>query len=129
MKGANSSSSVMSVAQVKIENQKLHVELSSSEKVESLRFHDLAFELSNVTDVFTTQSPFDEISGMRVGTGIPHIICVGTWYHGHQAIFAAIHGEVTALVVSFENEKFSKIVVTTTDSIEIARTIRRQIQV
>ncbi len=115
------------MANVTIDDQKLVVKLTSSEKIESLRFHDLEFNLENVTDAYTTPRPFDELSGLRVGTGIPHVICVGTWYSGKDSIFAAIHRDSDALVVSFKGEKVTKIVVTIDGAIDLVRAIRQRL--
>ncbi|MDA8276754.1 MAG: hypothetical protein M0Z45_00925 [Actinomycetota bacterium] len=115
------------MANVSVEDQKLLIKLSPTEKIESLRFHDFAIDISNVVDAYTTQSPFDELSGLRVGTGIPRVICVGTWYGGRSTMFAAIHGNSTAIVVSLRNEKITKVVATIDNAVEIARTIRGQI--
>ncbi|MDA8197305.1 MAG: hypothetical protein M0019_08910 [Actinomycetota bacterium] len=115
------------MAFVTIEDQTLTVKLSLSEKVESLRFHDLEFKLSNIDDVYVTQRPFDELSGLRVGTGLPNVLCVGTWYSADGAIFAAIHGITDGLVVSLKNERISKIVITTDNALETAHAIRQQI--
>lgn len=115
------------MAYVTVNEGKLTVKLSSIEKIESLRFSDLEFSLTNLRDLFITKSPFDELSGLRVGTGIPHFIAVGTWYRGKDAIFACIHGEGEAIVVTFENERISKIVVTVDRATELARTIRDEL--
>ena len=115
------------MANVSVEDQKLLIKLSPTEKIESLRFHDFAIKLPNVVDAYITQSPFDELSGLRVGTGIPHVICVGTWYSGRSTVFAAIHGNSTAIVVSLRDEKITKFVVTIDKAVEIAKAIREQI--
>jgi hypothetical protein len=66
-----------------------------------------------------------ERRGMRApGTGLPHVIAVGTRCGGFGKDFAAVRGTGLEVVVELDGCEFDRLVVTSEDAQRTAETIR-----
>lgn len=103
------------MAEIKIEGDELLVELSALEKIEGIH-SNLRFPLSAVRAVRVADNPYAEISGIRIGTGIPLVVAVGTWIGvGHKA-FVAVHGHRAAVVIELEDQPWDELIISSDDA-------------
>ena len=103
------------MANIQLKGDELVVELSTLEKIEGIQ-SNLRFPISAVRAVRVAENPYTEISGIRIGTGIPLVVVVGTWIGvGHKA-FVAVHGHRAAVIVELEGEPFDELIISSDDA-------------
>jgi hypothetical protein len=112
------------VAELRVEGTELVLDMGTLEKAEG--FHgDIRVPLRGVTSVRVVDDPWPELRGMRApGTGLPHVIAVGTRRGGFGKDFAAVHGKGPAVVVELEGCDFERLVVTLDGAAQTVDTIR-----
>ncbi len=103
------------MARIQIEGDELVIELSTLEKIEGLH-SNLRFPTSSVRAVRVAKNPYKEISGIRIGTGIPLVVAVGTWMGvGHKA-FVAVHGHRAAVVIELEGQPLDELIISSDEA-------------
>ncbi len=107
-----------------MEGTELVLHMGTLEKAEG--FHgDIRVPLRGVTSVRVVDDPWPELRGMRApGTGLSHVIAVGTRRGGFGKDFAAVHGKGPAVAVELEGCDFERLVVTLDDAARTVDTIR-----
>ena len=111
------------MAELRPEGKELVLHLHPLEKAEG--FHsDIRVPLSAVTAVRVVDDPWPELRGLRApGTGVPHVIAVGTRRGSFGKDFAAVHGTGPAVVVELAGAEFGRLVVTCDDAAAAAAAI------
>ena len=103
------------MAQIQLAGNELLVALSPLEKIEGIH-SSLRFPLIAVRAVRVTDNPYAEISGIRIGTGIPPVVAVGTWIGvGHKS-FVAVHGHRAAVVIELEDQPWDELIISSDDA-------------
>ncbi|MDA8374565.1 MAG: hypothetical protein M0Z91_10050 [Actinomycetota bacterium] len=103
------------MAQIQLAGNQLLVELSALEKIEGIH-SSLRFPLIAVRAVRVTDNPYAEISGIRIGTGIPPVVAVGTWIGvGHKS-FVAVHGHRAAVVIELKDQSWDELIISSDDA-------------
>jgi hypothetical protein len=112
------------MAELRVEGTDLVLHMGALEKAEG--FHgDIRVSLRAVTSVRAVDDAWPELRGLRApGTGLPHVIAVGTRRGGFGKDFAAVHGTGPAVVVELEQCEFDRLVVTSDDAARTAEAIR-----
>ena len=110
----------------------LVVTLSAFEKVAAVH-GDVRVPWSCVRHIRVTESPLREVPfGVRVGTGIPGFLLVGTWRplsrrpYGKKTFAAARRGE-PGVVVELDGAEYRKLVVSRPDAAEVAASLARDL--
>jgi len=117
----------VAVADLEVDGDELVLHLRSLEKAEGMH-SDIRVPLAKVTGVRAVDDPWPELRGIRApGTGVPHVIAVGTRRGGFGKDFAAVHGKGPAVVVDLENTEYGRLVVTVDDAAERAKTIAQAV--
>jgi hypothetical protein len=106
-----------------VEGDDLVLHMHSLEKAEG--FHgDIRVPLRAVTAVRAVDSAWPHLRGMRApGTGVPHVVAVGTRRGEFGKDFAAVHGTGAAVVVDLVGAEYGRLVVTTDDAAAVATRI------
>ena len=86
------------MANLRIEGEELVVELSMLEQLGAIAT-GVRVPLSEVTAVRTTDDPYAELRGIRVGTGLPYVIVLGRMVFPGGRDFVAIYGRRRRTVV------------------------------
>jgi len=103
------------MAKLIVDGPDLVVHLSSLEKLGALR-GDVRVPLSTVRSAELEPHPFATLRGIRVGTGIPGVIALGTRRFAHGQDFTAVVGGKPAVRVDLSQESsFSRLVVSVPD--------------
>lgn len=109
------------MADIFLDRDDLHVVLGPLERIGALR-GDLTLPLDRVRGATVVDDPFTALRGVRSpGTGWPGVIALGTWRsreHG-RSLVAAYRGR-PALVLDIDDDRLSRIVVSTPDAGRLA---------
>jgi len=112
------------VAELHIEGTELVVHLSVLEKAEAVH-GDIRVPLSDVVEVRVVDDPWPELRGIRApGTGIPHVIAVGTRRGTFGKDFVAVHGTGAAVVVELSGADYGRFVLTDDEATDVAARIQ-----
>jgi len=108
------------VAHFVVEGDQLALRMSASEHLEAMR-GDVVVPLSSVRSVEVLDDAMSVIHGIRVGTGIPGRIAVGTFTSTSARIFAVVHHRDRGGVrVNLSGAEFDELVVSTSDPDAVA---------
>ena len=102
------------MAHLLVDDSKVTVALSAVEKVEALH-GDVTVPRTAVTGARAVPDGMAEVHGMRIGTGLPGVILVGTVQGGGSVTFAVCHGRRPAVVLDLAGQSYDRIVVTVDD--------------
>lgn len=109
------------MAKLTIEGGVLTVSLSALEKLGALA-SGLRVPLSQVAAVRVTEHAYDDLRGVRVGTGLPYVIVLGRMIHGQGTDFVALYGTGRTVVIDLTPEAgFRRILLTGVDAATIER--------
>jgi hypothetical protein len=114
------------MAVLRREGDELVVRLSLVEKLAAVH-DDVSVPWASVRYVRVSGSPFRELRGLRVGTGIPWLVALGTWYARGGKTFAAIHRGAQGVVAELDGAPFRKLVVSMPDAAEVAGSLSRDL--
>jgi hypothetical protein len=106
------------VASLLIDDRTVTVSLSAMEKIEALH-GDVTVPRTAVAGARGVPDGMAEVHGMRVGTGLPGVILVGTVRDGDSVTFAVCHGRGPAVVLDLVGQSYDRIVVTVENPDEI----------
>ena len=113
------------MAQIRIHQGSLVIELSDLEKVEALH-GDLRIPLTSVRQVDVLDEPLKELRGLRVpGTAIPGRTAVGTWRSRDGKTFVVEHNRSRAIRLRLSGSDYDQVIVGTDDPEGLAATITR----
>ena len=111
------------VAELQVDGDSLVLRLRALEKAEGMH-GEIRVPLSTVRAVRAVDDAWPELRGIRApGTGVPHVIAVGTRRGNFGRDFAAVHGKGPAVVVELEGATYGRLVVTADDAAALAKTI------
>jgi len=103
------------MAVIKVEGDELLVQLSWLEKIGAL-LSGVRVPLSSITGARMTETPYAELRGIRVGTGIPFVIVLGRMWFGKGSDFVAIYGTGRTVVIDLtEDAPFKRLLVSVPD--------------
>jgi hypothetical protein len=103
------------VAELRIDDDSVTVELSAAEKVECLH-GDLVVPRSAVASARAVLDGMAEVHGLRApGTGVPGMVLAGTFRDGGSRTFAVCHHRRPAVVLELDGQSFDRVVVTVED--------------
>jgi hypothetical protein len=113
------------VADLIVEGDELVVRLRPVEKVEAVH-GEVRVPLSTVSTVEVLDDAMTAIHGIRVGTGIPGAVAVGTFTSRTAKIFAVIHHDTHRGVrVHLEGAQFDELVVGCDDPEAVAAAVNQ----
>jgi hypothetical protein len=99
------------MAELIIEGDDLVVHLSTAEKLEAVH-GDVRVPFDSVKSVEVLDDAMSAIHGIRVGTGIPGSVAIGTFTSRAAKIFAVVHHDTPRAVrVTLEGDHFDEIIV------------------
>jgi hypothetical protein len=114
------------MAHLEVDADAVAVRLSTPEEIGALH-GDVVVPLDHVSRARAVGDLWEEIRGMRApGTGIPHVIMLGTTRGQGFHDFCAVHGRRPGVVVELHDDAFSRLLVTVEDfseARELAATI------
>ena len=99
------------MAKLLIDDRTVTVSMSAAEKVEALHA-DITVPRTAVTAARPVPDGMAEVHGMRIGTGFPGVILVGTVREGDRVTFAVCHGRRPAVVLDLVGQQYDRIVLT-----------------
>ena len=113
------------MARLRLENDTLHLELTTPEKIAGLR-GDVRVPLAAVREVAVEDDPIGAVRGLRApGLAIPGRTKIGTWRRrGHRG-FVVARRDVPAVRVELEGARYDSLLVSTGDAREVAATLER----
>ncbi len=99
------------MAELAIEGDDLVVRLSTAEKLEAVH-GEVRVPLDSVKSVEVLDDALSAIHGIRVGTGIPGSVAIGTFTSRTAKIFAVVHHDTPRGVrVTLGGDHFDEIIV------------------
>jgi hypothetical protein len=108
-----------------VHTDRLEIRLTRAEKMLSFRRTDIVVPLESIRSAALTDDPWVWVRGIRApGTAVPLTLAVGTWKFHDGKDFLLIKRTRTAVVIDLEGEEFSRIIVTTSHSIQLLRALR-----
>ncbi|WP_440709158.1 hypothetical protein [Herbiconiux sp. YIM B11900] len=108
-----------------VHTDRLEIRLTRAEKVLSLRRTDLVVPLESIRSAALTDDPWVWVRGIRApGAAIPLTLAVGTWKFHDGKDFLLVKGTRTSVVIDLEGQEFSRLIITTSHSIELLRALR-----
>jgi len=107
------------MAKVLISDDAVTVEMSSLEKIEALH-GNLTVPRTAVVRARAVPDGLAAVHGMRIGTGLPGVILVGTVREGDARTFAVCHGRRPAIVVDLAGQPYDRLVITVDNPDELA---------
>ncbi len=108
------------MATLRIDGDALVVDLSPIEQVGAL-CRGVRVPLSSVVSARVSDTPYAELRGMRIGTGLPWVVVLGRMWWGDGTDFVAVYGRKRrAVVVELTGERFARLVLTDQDDPVVA---------
>jgi hypothetical protein len=81
--------------------------------------------LDSIRSAALTDDPWVWVRGIRApGAAVPLTLAVGTWKFHDGKDFLLVKGTRTSVVIDLEGQEFSRIIVTTSHSIQLLRALR-----
>jgi hypothetical protein len=108
-----------------VHTDRLEIRLTRAEKVLSFRRTDIVVPLETIKSAALTDDPWVWVRGIRApGVAVPLTLAVGTWKFHDGKDFLLVKGTRTSVVIDLEEQEFSRLIVTTSHSIELLRALR-----
>ncbi|WP_291050117.1 hypothetical protein [Herbiconiux sp.] len=108
-----------------VHTDRLEIRLTRAEKMLSLRRTDIVVPLDGIRSAALTDDPWVWVRGIRApGAAIPLTLAVGTWKFHDGKDFLLVKGTRTSVVIDLEGQEFSRLIITTSHSIELLRALR-----
>ena len=96
-----------------VHTDRLEIRLTRAEKM-------LSFKSAALTD-----DPWVWVRGIRApGMAVPLTLAVGTWKFHDGKDFLLVKGTRTSVVIDLDEQEFSRIIVTTSHSVQLLRALR-----
>lgn len=113
------------MAHFEVENGDLCLRFSFKEQLGGLR-NGARIPLSLVASVEVVDDPWSVLAGMRVGTGIPWVIVLGTMIRSGANDVVAVYGTKPAVVVSLRpGARWQRLIATVEDPDRVVEDLRR----
>jgi hypothetical protein len=114
------------MAELIIEGDDLVVHLSTAEKLEAVH-GEVRVPLDSVKSVEVLDDAMSAIHGIRVGTGVPGLVAIGTFTSRTAKIFAVVHHDTPRGVrVTLDGDHFDELVVGCPHPEVVAGSLRQQ---
>lgn len=108
-----------------VHTDRLEIRLTRAEKTMSFRRSDIVVPLESIRSAALTDDPWVWVRGIRApGLAIPLTLAVGTWKFHDGKDFLLVRGKGTSVVIDLEEQEFSRIIVSTSHSVELLRALR-----
>ena len=112
------------MAEVSVEGDTLVVHLRPVEKLEAVH-GEVRVPLVSVKTVEVLDDAIQAVHGIRVGTGIPGSVAIGTFTSRHSHIFAVVHHDTPRGVrIGLEGAHFDELIVGCDDPEGVAGRIK-----
>ena len=85
------------------------------------------YPLSSIKSVRSCNTLWDEMRGVRVGTGIPCVVMLGTRMHSEGKDFCAVYCNYPGLVIEFNDQSYKRWVFSVDKSITLAAELEAKI--
>ena len=99
------------VAKLLIDDRRVTVCLSPVEKLQALH-GNVTVPRTSVIGARGVPDGMAEVHRIRIGTGLPEVMLVGTTWDGNGVTFAVCHGRRPAVVLDLAGQSYDRIVVT-----------------
>ncbi|QJU55524.1 hypothetical protein SCB71_00285 [Herbiconiux sp. KACC 21604] len=108
-----------------VHTDRLEIRLTRAEKMLSFRRTDIVVPLESIKSAALTDDPWVWVRGIRApGAAIPLTLAVGTWKFHDGKDFLLVKGTRTSVVIDLDDQEFSRIIVTTSHSVQLLRALR-----
>ena len=113
------------MARLRLENDTLHIELTTSEKIAGLH-GDVRVPLAAVREVAVEEDAIRAVRGLRApGLALPGRTKIGTWRRRGHRSFVVARREVPAVRVKLDGAGYDELIVSTEDAREVATALER----
>ncbi len=113
------------MAELSVEGEELVVRLTAVEKLEAVH-GEVRVPLASVKSVEVLDDAVHEVHGIRVGTGVPGSVAIGTFSSRDDKIFAVVHHSTPRGVrVRLEGAHYSELIVGCDDPEGVAAALDR----
>lgn len=113
------------MAELKVEGDELVVHLKKVEKLEAVH-GEVRVPLASVTSVEVLDDVIKSVHGIRVGTGVPGYVAIGTFTSRDARTFAVVHHDTPrGLLVRLAGAAFDQLIVGCDHPEAVAATIGR----
>jgi hypothetical protein len=113
------------MAELIIEGEDLVVRLSTVERLEAVH-GEVRVPFASIKTVEVLDDAMGAIHGIRVGTGIPGSVAIGTFSSRTAKIFAVVHHDTPRGVrVTLEGDHFDELIVGCPDPEAVAASLRQ----
>jgi hypothetical protein len=114
------------MAELIVDGDELVVRMTKFEKAEAVH-GEVRVPLASVKGVEVLDDAMKAVHGIRVGTGVPGRVAIGTFTSRNSHIFAVVHHDTPRGVsVELEGAQFDELVIGCDDPEAIAATIPKQ---
>ena len=113
------------MASLRVHPDRLEIQLSSAEKVLSLRRDDIVVARGDIRSVSITDDPWIWIRGIRApGAFVPLTLAVGTWkFHGGKD-FLVVKNKRQTVIIDITGGEFSRVIVSTPQALELIGSLK-----
>lgn len=106
-----------------VREDQLVVRLSAGERLEAVH-RDVAVALTAIRSVEVVEDAMTYVHGLRLGTGVPGTISVGTFTSTNAKIFAVIHhSQHRGVRIVLEGADYDEILISSDDAESLAASI------
>jgi hypothetical protein len=108
------------MAELIVEGDELVVRLGRVEKLEAVH-GDITVPVTSIRSVAIVEDALAEVHGVRVGTGVPGVVAIGTFTSRGSKTFAVVHHDTPRGVrVTLEGAQFDQLIIGCADPEAVA---------
>ena len=114
------------MAELHVRDERLVLELSTSERVFGVVGGDISVPLAAVSSARVVRPARDGIRGIRApGAGFPGVLALGHWRGRGHHDFVAVYGGHAGVVVELTGQRYDRLVVSVDDPEAVVAAIER----
>jgi hypothetical protein len=106
--------------EIQINNDEVVLDLSFVEELGALH-GSMRVPRGSVTGAYVAEHPTEELRGMRIGTGIPGMVELGTWFGSFGSDFWAVDKKGAAVVIQLDGQKYKRLIASVPDCDGVVR--------
>ena len=116
------------MAKIKIRNDQLILQFSILEQLGGLR-SGATVSLQDIISVEKVDNPWSILDGLRVGTGFPWVVVLGTMLRRHGNDVVAIYGNKPVVVISLRSgAPYQRLIATVPQPEQVVATVQVALQ-